>query len=200
MPRLATLSALLVLAACAESEPPDVSPAEDGGAYNMIDPVTAEVAENAGPAIGEWTRTMQEERPALAFGPAGAEPLFSMRCDDREGILLNRHGVVEAGTTGMMTLVLGANPHRLAVNPVEGPLPMLRAAVPANDPLIAALRAHRGPLELVGGDGPSLVLPPRPAVEEILGECASGDVSPFAAPDTGTENVANAVASHDGTP
>src|SRR3546814_14445283 len=99
----------------------------------MIDPGTAEVAQDAGPAIGDWTRTIQEEQPALAFGPAGAEPLFSLRCDDREGILLNRHGVVEAGTTGMMTLVLGANPHRLAVNPVAGPLPMLRAAVPANE-------------------------------------------------------------------
>src|SRR3546814_13404822 len=94
---------------------------------------------------------MQEEQPALAFGPAGAEPLFSLRCDDREGILLNRHGVVEAGTTGMMTLVLGANPHRLAVNPVEGPLPMLRAAVPANDPLLAAIPAPQGPLEQVVG-------------------------------------------------
>src|SRR3546814_12886737 len=81
----------------------------------------------------------------------------------------------------MMTLVLGANPHRLAVNPVEGPLPMLRAAVPANDPLLAAIAAHQGPLELVVGDGPSLVLPPSPTIREFIGECASGDVSPITA-------------------
>src|SRR3546814_20058833 len=95
----------------------------------------------------------------------------------------------------MMTLVLGANPHRLAVNPVEGPLPMLRAAVPANDPLLAAIAAHQGPLELVVGDGPSLVLPPSPTFREFIGECASGDVSPITAPDTGPEKVATPTAS-----
>src|SRR3546814_21050842 len=87
----------------------------------------------------------------------------------------------------MMTLVLGANPHRLAVNPVEGPLPMLRAAVPAHDPLLAAIAAHQGPLELVVGDGPSLVMPPSPTNREFIGDCACGDLSPIPSPDHGQE-------------
>ena len=190
MSRLLALSALLVLAACADSEPPDVAPAEDDGAYNMIDPVTAEVTPETGPAIGEWARTLREERPALVFGPTGAEPLFSLLCDDREGILLNRHGVVETGTTGMMILTLGANQHRLAVNPVDAPLPMLRAAVPANDPLAAALAEYQGPLELAVGDGPALLLPPSPMVGDFIEQCASGDISAIAVDEEG--NAADA--------
>lgn len=201
MNRLVPFAALLLLAACAESEPPDPTPADDDGAYNMIDPVTAEVTQDTAPAIGEWTRTMQEEQSALAFGPAGAEPLFSIRCDDREGILINRHGLVEAGTAGMMALILGADRHELAVNPVQAPLPMLRAAVPANDPLLTALRRHQGQLELVVGDGPPLVLPASPMIGEFIEACASGDVSPVAAADDGEgANMANAAAPADDTP
>lgn len=201
MPRLVALSAFLVLAACADSEPPDPTPADDDGAYNMIDPVTAEVTQDRAPAIGNWTRTMQDERPALAFGPTGAEPLFSLRCDDREGILLNRHGVVEKGSAGMMTLTLGENQHRLAVNPVEGPLPMLRATLFANDPLLEALAGHDGPLELEVGDGPPLVLPPSPLMGEFIEACGRGETPPLVA--TGNEeadNVANAAAPADETP
>lgn len=198
MHRLAPFAALLVLAACAESEPPDPTPADDDGAYNMIDPVTAEVTQDTAPAIGEWTRTMQEEQPALAFGPAGAEPLFSIRCDDREGILINRHGLVEAGTAGMMTLLLGAERHELAVNPVQAPLPMLRAAVAANDPLLAALRDYQGQLELVVGDGPPLVLPASPMTSDFIEACASGEVSSVTSAEEGEDaNMANAAAPAD---
>ena len=201
MHRLAPLAALLVLAACADSEPPDPTPADDDGVYNMIDPVTAEVTQDTAPAIGDWARTLQDEQPALAFGPAGAEPLFSLRCDDREGILINRHGLVEAGTAGMMTLILGENQHALAVNPVEGPLPMLRAAVPGNDPLLAALGDYNGRVQLAVGDGPPLVLPASPMIGEFIEACASGEIAPIAAADGGeVGNVANAAAPADDTP
>ena len=201
MRRLAPFAALLVLAACAESEPPDPTPADDDGAYNMIDPVTAQVTPDAAPAIGEWTRTLQEEQPALAFGPTGAEPLFSLRCDDREGVLLSRHGVVEAGTAGMMTVALGDDQHRLAVNPVEGPLPMLRAAVPANDALLSAVGDYKGQIEVVVGDGPPLVLPASSMIGDFIEGCQGGDVPPAAAGDEpATANVANAAAPADETP
>src|SRR3546814_17588843 len=120
MPRLAALSALLVLAACAESEPPDVSPAEDDGAYNMIDPVTAEVAQDAGPANGDWTRTMQAEQPAQAFGPAGAELQFSLRCDAREVIMPNRPAQAEARQPEQETPGSTPLPHPRAGNTSAG--------------------------------------------------------------------------------
>ena len=185
MPRLAALSALLVLAACAESEPPDVSPAEDDGAYNMIDPVTAEVAQDAGPAIGDWTRTMQEEQPALAFGPAGAEPLFSLRCDDREGLLLQRHGVVLAGEAEMMIVTLGDSSHRLAVNPVAGAVPLLRAAVPANGDLIVELGGATAPIVVAVSDDPVLNLPPSPMIADYIRSCSQEAAPATAEADTG---------------
>lgn len=181
MIRPLVLAALLGLVACAESEPPDATPAEDDGAYNMIDPVRTGVVEEGTPAIGEWARSLQEEQPALTFGPTGAEPLFSLRCDDREGVLVHRHGLVETGAAGMMTLVLGAESHQLAVNPVEAPLPMLRAAVAANDPLLAAIAAHQGSLRLVVGEGPPLVLPASPMIGAFIENCAAGEVPPIGA-------------------
>lgn len=200
MPRLVAFSALLVLAACADSEPPDPTPADDDGAYNMIDPVTTQVTQDTAPAIGNWTRTMQDERPALAFGPTGAEPLFSLRCDEREGILLNRHGVVETGSAGMMTLTLGGDQHRLAVDPVAGPLPMLRATVSANDPVLDALGAQESPLELEVGDGPPLVLPPSPMIGAFISACGRGETPSLTSGNEDADNATNAAAPADETP
>lgn len=175
MHRLLLTAALLGLVACAESEPPDIRPADDEGEYNLIDPVTAVVGEEEAPAIGDWVRSLQDERPVLQFGPANTEPLFSIRCDDREGILLHRHGTVATGAAEMMTITLGTASRRLALNPVQGLLPMLRAAVPANDPLLAALRGHDGSIEIIVGDGPPLVLPPSPLIDEFIATCAGGE-------------------------
>lgn len=195
MPRFLVLTALAALAACADSEPPDAVTVEDDGAYNLIDPVSADVASNAEPAIGEWARSMQEEKAALVFGPTGAEPLFSLRCDDREGILLNRHGLVEAGTAGMMTLHMGAASRQLAVNPVEGALPMLRSAVPANDPLLAQLSDYDGPVEVVVGDGAPLVLPPSAMIGQFIQSCATGETPPLVGGEPGAaEDAGNASA------
>jgi hypothetical protein len=192
MPRFIVLTALAALAACADSEPPDAVTVEDDGAYNLIDPVSADVASDAEPAIGEWARSMQQEKAALVFGPTGAEPLFSLRCDDREGILINRHGLVETGTAGMMTLRMGGASRQLAVNPVEGPLPMLRAAVPANDPLLAALSDYDGPVEVVVGDGAPLVLPPSPMIGEFIESCASGETPSPVADEAAADGAGNA--------
>jgi hypothetical protein len=187
---LVPLAALLVLAACAESSPPDPTPTDDAGAYNLIDPVDLAMADEGAPAIGEWTRSIQDERPALLFGPTGAEPLFSLSCDDREGVLLSRHGVVETGSAGMMTLVLGSENLQLAANPVQAPLPLLQAAVPANDPLLTRLGDYGGPLRVVVGEGPALVLPASPMIGDFIEACAGGNMA-LIDTDAGTDDAAD---------
>lgn len=202
MRRLLLSAALIGLAACADSESPDAMPAEDA-AYNMIDPVKAGVEDEAAPAIGEWVRSLQDERPVLQFGPANTEPLFSIRCDDREGVLLLRHGTVATGATEMMTVAIGAASRQLAVAAVEGPLPLLRAAVPANDPLLARLRENAGPVGISVGDGPPLLLPPSPLIGPFVEGCATGDMPPISASGAEPGNAAepaNAAAPEPGAP
>lgn len=195
MLRLLPLAAFLALAACADSEPPDAAPAEEDGAYNVIGPVRADVAPDETPAIGEWTRTLQEEQPALVFGPAGAEPLASLRCDG-DGIILNRHGLVDTEGAQMLTLTLGDASSRLAVRPIQGPLPMLRATIQSGDPLLERIAAHAGTVQLAFGDGPPLTLPPSPLIGEFVKACAS-DEAQAAEPQAGNTAEANQAAAGD---
>lgn len=183
------LASLILAAGCADSEPPDSTPIEDGGPYNMIDPVAAPLADEAEPAIGQWIRSMQEERPALQFGPPNTEPLFSIRCDDRDGLILQRHGVVQTGSAQMMTLTMAGSSQQLAVNPVAGPLPVLRAAVQPTDPLIENLRNAEQPIRIEIGDEPPLILPASSAIGEFVEECAgaSGAQENEAAAEDGAE-------------
>lgn len=189
MHRLIPFAALALLAACADSEPPDPTPAEDDGAYNLVDPVAAPIADDTQPAIGIWVESMQEEQPILQFGPANTEPLFSIRCDDREGLLLQRHGVVSRGGAEMMTLMLDGTAERLAVNPVQGPLPILRAAVSANDDVIVRLANAEAPIRIEIGDDPPVLLPTSPMIGEFIAGCASEGGAPE--PDAATEATAN---------
>ena len=46
---------------------------------------------------------------------AGAPPLFSLRCDARRGLLLQRHGPAPAGDLPVMLVSVGSETRRLAV-------------------------------------------------------------------------------------
>lgn len=174
--RLLPLIMLAALAACADSEAPDAVPANDNGGYNVAEEVRAPLRDETQPTIGQWIEAMQEERPALVFGPPNTEPLFSLRCDDRDGLLLNRHGIVEAGSV-MMTVAIGSASRQLAVTPVSGPLPMLRAAVPAQDQLMVELGKSPA-FRVMVGDNPELALPASPLVGQFVAGCANPDAPP----------------------
>jgi hypothetical protein len=198
LPLLQALAACAVLAACADSEAPEAVPTDDGGAYNVVDPVKAPITDDTEPAIGEWIQSMQDEQTVLQFGPANTEPLFSIGCDSRGGILLNRHGSVASDRGEMMTIAMGAETRNLAVNPAQGPLPKLRAAVPAQDELLTQLRQVQQPIRISMGDGPPLVLPASPAIGEFIEDCsnpraASRTATP-AAPTAPPEDVNSVVA------
>jgi hypothetical protein len=192
--RLAILAAALALSACADSEEAKLVPIEEDEGYNKIDPVEAAVPQSGELTLGDWSAGTLGDRPALLFGPAGTAPLFSLRCDDREGLLLQRHGVVVApGEAEMMTITLGASTHRLAVNAVGGTVPMLRAAIPATDDLLAQLRGASGPIMVAVGDGPALNLPSSPQIGGFVQSCAAEPPAPADEPvaaDAGAGNAA----------
>lgn len=173
MRRFLPLAAFAALAACADSEPPEAVPTDDGGAYNVVTPVKAPIADDAEPAIGQWIQSMQDEQPVLQFGPANTEPLFSIGCDARGGILLNRHGAIAGNAGEMMTITIGSDSRNLAVNAAQGPLPKLRASVPAQDELLGQLSKAQQPIRISMGDGPPLVLPVAPAINEFISGCGN---------------------------
>lgn len=173
MSRFLILAPILALAACAESRPPDPTPTEDGGAYNMVDPVTVDVGPEPAPVEGQWTSRTVAGRPALLFGPVNSEALFTMRCGEGDGLVLTRSGVVPVGGLAMMVVAVdGANARYAVRADEESALPMLVARVPAADNFLAALRGDPGEMRVRIGDAEPLVLPPDPRIGELVRSCA----------------------------
>lgn len=166
------LAAALALVGCAKSEEAEIVPIDESQ-DNVAGPVRAPIADERELSLGEWSQGMQDEERALLFGPAGTEPLFSLRCDGRTGVLLQRHGLVPTGTAEMMTITLGTTSQRLAVNPVAGTVPKLRAAIPASDELLAQLGAATMPIVVAVGDSAALNLPPSPLIGAFMRACAT---------------------------
>ena len=171
--------ALLLLAGCARSE--DASVVADRNELQAVERVRAPERDDADVALGEWRETLQEDNPALEFGPAEAPPLFSLRCDTRRSIFLQRHGTLPAGDLPMMLISIGSETRRLAVTDVGGPVPMLRASLAPSDTLLGTLTGSTSPIAIRIGDSPPLILPPSPAIGAFLSRCASGAAAPAAA-------------------
>lgn len=191
MHRHAPLAALLFLAACAESEEASLVPPREDEGYNVVRPVSAQLGDDRELTIGEWGRSMQEEQPALLFGPASTEALFSMRCQGREALLLQRHGTIATGGTQQMTIGIGGASQKVAVSQTPGPLPMLRAEVPIAAELVRGLAGAQEPIRVSVDDGPPLVMPPSPLIAEYVAGCATAAVAAPVAegPANGSETV-----------
>ena len=173
------LVTLVVLAGCARSEDASVA-----GDFNDLQPAIERrpqrEAENEEIAIGAWRETLQEDVPALEFGPEGTPPQFSLRCAANRGLLLQRHGAAPMGNLPTMQVAVGREDRRLAVTASGGSVPMLRAAVGPDDALVTALRGAATPISIRIGDAPPLLLPPGPEIAAFLTRCSGG-----AAPEAG---------------
>lgn len=168
----ALLLVLVLVAACARSE--DASVVAGSNEAQQVEQVRSPEQDDEDIAIGQWRETLQDDQPALEFGPAGANPLFSLRCDPRRSILLQRHGLPGAGDLPMMLVSIGSETRRLAVTSVEGAVPMLRASLAPSDTLVGTLSSATTPITVRIGDAPPLALPPSPAIAGFLSRCESG--------------------------
>ena len=137
MGRIAILLGLVLLAACARSE--DASVVADTNELKAVEQVRTPEEDDEETAIGEWRETLQDENPALEFGPSGTPPLFSLRCDARRSVFLQRHGAAAPGDLPVMLVSIGSETRRLAVTSAGGAVPMLRASLTASDELIRIL-------------------------------------------------------------
>ncbi|HEV2865400.1 MAG TPA: hypothetical protein VGX37_02715 [Allosphingosinicella sp.] len=171
MLRRAFSLALLLLAACARSE--DAAVVADSNEVQPVERVRTPEQDDADIALGDWRETLQDDQAALEFGPAGAAPLFSLRCDARRSVFLQRHGTLAAGNLPMMLISVGSETRRLAVTNAGGSVPMLRASLAPSDTLIQTLAEASAPIVIRVGDAPPLAMPSGPAIGAFLTRCES---------------------------
>lgn len=81
-----------------------------------------------------------------------------------------------------MQLRTGDTVRRLAATTAAGPQPMVQASVPYNDQLIGALMTFDEPLEVSYEGLETLVLPPSPAVGDLVRTCQRNVGAASAAP------------------
>jgi hypothetical protein len=185
--------ALILLVACARSEDASTVPSDTNGLAVPVEQVRQPEGDDSQLAIGEWRESLQDDAQALEFGPAGATPLFSLRCDSRRGLVLQRHGVTPASDLPMMIVTIGNETRRLAVTSGAGTVPLLRATVPARDPFLSTLAVNSDPMTIRVGDAPPLALPPSAAIGDFISICGSGGGQ------AGGEDADNSTATQDGS-
>ncbi len=174
MIRQALPFALILLAGCARSEEASFTPA-DNASGQAVERVRTPDTDEQELTLGEWRAGLQDEQPTLEFGPIGAAPLFSLRCDTRRGTLLQRHGAAPAGDLPVMLITVGSETKRLAVASAGGAIPMLRATLPSTDTFRSVLAGAASPIIVRIGDSPPLVLPPSPMIGTYATGCANGE-------------------------
>jgi hypothetical protein len=171
MARRAILFGFILLAGCARSE--EASVVADSNAL-QVERVRTPERDDEAVALGAWRDSLQDDNSALEFGPAGAPPLFSLRCVARRSIFLQRHGAASSGDLPIMLVSVGSETRRLAVTNAGGPIPMTRASLAPSDTLLAALASASSPITVRIGDSVPLVLPPDPLIGSFISRCESG--------------------------
>lgn len=167
---LAGWAAVLLLAGCGEAYEPEELKANRNEIATVSVPAWPG---NEAVATGRWTPDNPASPAALSFilDPA-TPPAFRLACDDRGGILLERLGVPAVGATRMMEVNAGGELARLAVNEPQGEPEVLRAAIPFNHSLMAALAKPRGQLSVRAGDAQPLTMPLTPETAALAATCS----------------------------
>jgi hypothetical protein len=179
MIRLAPAFALLLVAGCARSEDPTYVQVDTNQGYNQAGRVGAPEQDDQEPAIGQWRASLQENAPALEFGPMGTEPLLSLLCTGRQSVLIQRHGGAPAGPVPDLQLSIAGRDVRLPVTAGGGTVQMLRADVPLNHPIVTALGEGSQPLTMrLGDDAAPVIIPGSPLVRDYLRSCTTAQPLP----------------------
>ena len=173
MVRPASWLLLLLLAACARSE--DSAQVASSNELQQVEQVRSSEEGDGDIALGEWRDSLQGDNAALEFGPSGTPPLFSLRCDARRSVFLQRHGAAPSGDLPVMLISIGSETRRLAVTNVGGAVPMIRASLAPSDTLVETFTTAATPITVRVGAAPPMVLPPSPSIGQFLGSCESGD-------------------------
>lgn len=175
MLRLATLSALALLAGCARSEE-----ARYANATNILPPAVANNlnVDDEDLTVGTWQTGLQADQPVLEFGPVGAPARFSFSCDARRNLLLQYAGMPPGGDLPNLLVTVGSETRRLAVVSITGGAPLLRGSLAPNDPFVRVLGGASARIVVRIGDTPPLVMSSSPAIAAYIQQCQSGQAVP----------------------
>jgi hypothetical protein len=165
---------LILLASCARTEDASVSPTETNDSFTEVEKVRNPGNDDREPSLGEWRRALQEDRPALEFGPTGTAPLLTVVCGDRGGLVLQRSGAPAEGAGSTLSVSVGGQGRQLPVAVSGGAVPMQRSTIPPGDTLIQQLASAQDPIALRFGDGTPLTLPQSPLIGQFAQGCATG--------------------------
>jgi hypothetical protein len=168
----AAVLTLILLAACARSEPATQSSEVD----NRI--AVEQVRDTGGneeeTALGQWRMALQGERQALEFGPQGSVAIVTMVCGERNGLVLQRRGVLPPGASPTLSVSVGGQGRQLPVAAGTDAVATQNASIPPGDELIQLISAARAPISLRFGDSTPLLLPPNALIGQFAQSCASG--------------------------
>lgn len=165
LPLLLMTAALLT--ACARTEPADPTPGEDV----EIAPAEDQSADEDPTASGIWEASAEGQSQSATFRNPQGETQFTISCDLRGGVIVQRPGLIARGNLALMQLRTADVVRRLAVSATAGPQPKVEARLPYNDSMIAALMSFDQPLEVRYEGLETLVLPPSPIVSDLVRTC-----------------------------
>ena len=174
--------AVILLAGCARSEDASITVDMNQMAPDIVIRNSAEEEI----ASGAWRESTQENSSVLEFADTSAQPMVSLRCGERGGLMIQRHG---AQSAGMLTIAVGRERREIQAELV--PPGLLRATLNGGDPLIAALGGAATPIGVRAVGAAPLLLPPGPPVTAFVARCATTG-APVAAP--GNASAGNAAA------
>ena len=155
------------LAACAQTEPAETAAADD---VQEVELPTLDTAEDP-TTPGNWEAGAQGEAQSVAFRNPDGQAVFTISCDLRGGLVVQRPGLVARGNLALMQLRTADVVRRLAVNAGNSGEPQVEARVPYNDEMIAALMRFDEPLEVRYEGLETLVLPANPLVGGLVRTC-----------------------------
>ena len=156
-----------IVTACAQTEPAETNARDN---LQQIEQPTLDNAEDP-TTPGNWEAGAQGEAQSVAFRNPDGETIFTISCDLRGGLVVQRPGLIARGNLALMQMRTADVVRRLAVNAATGQQPQVEARVPYNDEVIAALMRFDEPLEVRYEGLETLVLPPNPLVGDLVRTC-----------------------------
>lgn len=120
------------------------------------------------PARGSWRFQVSAAGPQAVFGTDAAGAVFSIRCDRAAGAIVFARPAAQAAP---MEVVLRAGAATFAT--VPAPAGRIEARDAATDTFLTQVLAKAdGPIGVVVGGGPAFVMPPDPAIGQVVARCA----------------------------